>query len=83
MINITKEQALKKVTLFLAAHKQILDETALDELSKLEYDENTKIDESNDDRIEIYSHFGGKYYKSFIIRKDGTFMTISGHLTDD
>jgi len=83
MIPITKEQTVKTITAFLAAHQQILDETALDELSKLEYDENTKIDESNDDRIEIYSHFGGKYYKSFIIRKNGTFMTISGHLTDD
>ena len=83
MIQISKEQALKKVTAFLAAHQQILEETALDELSKLEYDENTKIDESNDDQIEIYSHFGGKYYKSFIIRKDGTFMTISGHLANN
>lgn len=76
MINVTKEQALEKVTAFLSAHQQILDETALNELSKLEYDENTKIDESNNDQIEIYSHFGGKYYKSFIIRKDGSFSTI-------
>jgi len=64
MIHITKEQALEKVTTFLAVHQQILDETALGELSKLEYDENTKLDESNDDRIEIYSKFGGKYCKS-------------------
>ena len=80
MINITKKQAIEKVTAFLAAHQQILDETALSELSKLEYDENTKIDESNDQQIEIYSHFEKKYHKSFIIRKDGTFMTISGDL---
>jgi hypothetical protein len=83
MINVTKEQTLEKVTAFLAAHQRILDATALNELSKLEYDENTKIDESNDDQIEIYSHFCGKYYKAFIIHKDGTFMAISGHLTDD
>jgi len=80
MSNITKEQVLEKVTAFLAVNQQILDETALSELSKLEYDEHTKIEKSDDDCIEIYSRFKKDYYKSFIIRKDGTFMTISGDL---
>jgi len=42
----------------------------LNELSKLEYDDYTKIEKADDDCIEIYSRFKEKYYKSFIIQKE-------------
>ena len=79
---LTKEKIIKKFNEFLAGHQQTLSEVALIELSALEFDENTRIDREDNDGIEVYTKYKEKYYKSFTIKKDGSFLTIGGHLNE-